>query len=207
MRNVPSVLAAVAGLGLVAGAASAQSPIKIAYIDSRRIIAEAPGAKEAQATFEHEMQGYQAQLKVMEDSLKALMDDYQQKSVTLSPEAKKSREDAIRARQDAYQQKATQLQQQAGERQTALVKPVLDRVQAVITQLREEGGYSIIFDVGGDGNPIVAVDTTLDLTGQVLARLNKATAAAPGPAPSAPKPAATTPAAAQPAAAQPAKKP
>lgn len=198
MRNVPSVLAAVVGLGLLAGGASAQSPLKIGYIDSRKIIAEAPGAKEAQATFDREMQGYQAQMKVMEDSLKSLMDDYQQKSVTLSPEAKKTREDAIRTRQDAYQQKAAQLQQQAGERQAALVKPVLDRVQTVIGQIRQEGGYAVIFDVGAEGSPIIAADTALDLTAQVLARLGRTAAApsaAPAPTTPAPRPGPAAPAA------------
>src|SRR5512142_2706354 len=121
MRNVLSVIVAAAGLGLLATGASAQATTKIAFIDSRKLIAQAPGAKEAQATFDKEMQGYQAQLKVMEDSLKSMMDDYQQKSTTLSPEAKKVREDAISARQQAYQQKAAQLEEQAGSRQQQLV--------------------------------------------------------------------------------------
>ncbi len=197
MRNVLSVLAAAAGLGLLATAASAQAPLKIGYVDSRKIIAEAPGAKEAQATFDREMQGYQGQLKLMEDSLKSMMDDYQQKSVALSPEAKKQREDAIRARQDAYQQRASQLEEQAGQWQSQLVQPILDRIKVIISQLRQEGGYAFILDVG-QGGSIVAADTTLDLTDQVLARLARtgavsapptAPTAAPAPAKPAPKPA------------------
>jgi len=189
MRNVLSVIVAAAGLGLLATGASAQAPVKLGFIDSRKIIAEAPGAKEAQAMFDKEMQGYQAQLKVMEDSLKSLMDDYQQKSTTLSPEAKKQREDAIRAKQEAYQQKASQLEEQAGSRQQQLVQPVMDRIKAVISQLRQEGGYAMIFDVGSQGSGVVAADTSLDLTSEVLARLNKATAAAPTTRPAAaPKP-------------------
>ncbi len=183
MRNVLSVLAATVGLGLLATGASAQgSAAKIGFIDSRKILAEAPGAKEAQATFEKEMQGYQAQLKVMEDSLKTLMDDYQQKSTTLSPEAKKQREDAIRARQESYQKRASDLEEQAGSRQAALVQPVMDRIKTVISEIRKEGGYAMIFDVGGQGNGVVAADTALDLTSQVLARLVKASATAAAPA-------------------------
>ncbi len=196
MRNVYSVLVAAVGLGLMATGASAQGATKIGFINSQRIIAEAPGAKEAQATFEREMQGYQGQLKVMEDSLKAMMDDYQQKSTTLSPEAKKAREDAIRAKQTAYQQKASQLEEQAGSRQAQLVQPVMDRIRQVISQIRAEGNYAMIFDVGGQGSGVVAADSTLDLTSQVLARLSKMAAAPAAPA--------TTPAAAP---AKPVKKP
>ncbi len=200
MRNVLSVFAAVASLGLLAAGASAQAPVKIAYVDSRKIMAEAPGAKEAQATFDREMQGYQAQLKVMEDSLKALMDDYQQKSVALSPEAKKQREDVITARQQAYQQRASALEEQAGQRQGQLVQPILDRVKAVIQQIRQEGGYTFIFDVGQGGGGIIAADTALDITNQVIARLGT-TAAAPSAAPRPAAPAPTAPAT------RPAKKP
>ncbi len=199
MRNVLSVLAAAAGLGLLATGASAQAPLKVAYVNSQKLIAQAPGAKEAQATFDREMQGYQSQLKVMEDSLKALMDDYQQKSVTLSPEAKKQREDAINARQEAYQQRAQQLQDQAGQRQSQLVQPVLDRIKTIISQIRQEGGYAFIFDVG-QGGGIIAADTTLDITNQVLARLGTTAAATTAPAPAAAAPAAKP-------AARPAKKP
>jgi outer membrane protein len=200
MRNVLSVIVAVASLGLLAGAASAQAPTKIGFIDSRKILQEAPGAKEAQATFSQEMEGYQAQLKVMEDSLKALMDDYQQKAVTLSPEAKKKREDDIRARQTAYQQRAQALQQEAGNRQAQLVQPVLDRIGKIINEIRAEGHYAYILDVGGDNSPVVAADSSLDLTDEVIARMTKATASA---TPTAPSP----PAASQPAASQPARKP
>jgi outer membrane protein len=182
MRNVFSVLVAVAGLGLVTPGVSAQGPIKIGYIDSRKIIAEAPGAKEAQATFEKEMQGYQAQLKVLEDSLKTMMDTYQQQSVTLSPEAKQQREDAIRAKQQAYQQKAQQLEEQAGNRQAELVQPIMDRIKTVISTIQKEGGYSMIFDVGSQGSGVVAADTTLDLTDKVLARLKEQTPAPAKPA-------------------------
>ena len=138
------------------------------------------------AWFDREMQGYQAQLKMMEDSLKALMDDYQQKSVTLSPEAKKQREDVITARQQAYQQRASALEEQAGQRQGQLVQPILDRVKVIIAQIRQEGGYSFILDVGQGGGGIIAADTTLDITSQVLSRLAKITAAAPAAAPAAP---------------------
>lgn len=180
MRKLWSMLAAAAGVALLAGTASAQSPGKIAYIDSRKLIAEAPGAKEAQSTFEKEMQGYQAQMKVMEDSLKAMMDEYQQKSVVYSPEVKRQKEEAIRAKQEAYQQKAQQLEEQAGRRQSELVQPIMDRIKTVISDLRKEGGYAVIFDIAGNSG-LVSADPSLDITDQVLTRL-KQTASTAGAA-------------------------
>ncbi len=170
MRKLLTALTAAAGLALVATAtASAQSVPKIAYIDSRKIIQEAPGAKEAQATFQKEMQGYQAQLKIMEDSIKSLMSEYEQKQVMLSPEAKKQKEEEIRQKQATYQQKANDLEQKLNQRQSELVQPIMDKVKGVIEDLRKSGGYAMIFDAAGSG--LVAADPALDLTDQVLARL------------------------------------
>jgi outer membrane protein len=185
MRNVFTTVFAVAGLAVLAAPAAAQAP-KLGYVDSGRIIAEAPGAKEAQATFEKDMDRYRAQLKSMEDSLKTMMSDYEAKQVMLSPEAKKTREDAIREKQGAYQQRASQLEDQANRRQNELVEPIMRKINAVLMTIRKEGGYSIIFDVSKGG--VVAADSAYDLSAEVLRRLNLAsTAAAPAaPAPSAP---------------------
>jgi outer membrane protein len=79
---------AVAGLLVVAAPLAAQAPTKIGYIDTRRVIQEAPGAQEARATLEREMQGWQQQLQAMDDSLRTMMTDYQQRSLVMSADAK-----------------------------------------------------------------------------------------------------------------------
>jgi outer membrane protein len=187
MRNVFTSVLAVAGLAIIAGPTAAQTP-KIGYVDSGRIIAEAPGAKEAQATFEKDMDRYRAQLKGMEDSLKTLMSDYESKQVMLSPEAKKTREDAIRQKQGAYQQRAAQLEDQANRRQGELVEPIMSKINDVLKSIRQEGGYAIIFDVSKGG--VVAADSSFDLSAEVLKRLKAtgsvAPAAATAPAPKPP---------------------
>jgi outer membrane protein len=185
MRNVFITVFAVAGLAIVGAPAAAQTP-KLGFVDSGRIIAEAPGAKEAQATFEKDMDRYRAQLKGMEDSLKTMMSTYEAQQVMLSPEAKKTREDAIRQKQGAYQQRAAQLEDQANRRQGELVEPIMSKINAVLVDIRKEGGYAMIFDVSKGG--IVAADSAFDLSAEVLKRLKATAATAPAPAPAAPKP-------------------
>ncbi|MBI4409789.1 MAG: OmpH family outer membrane protein [Gemmatimonadetes bacterium] len=183
MRLFVSSLIAAAGLAGLAAPALAQAGPKIAFIDSRKVIAEAPGAKEAQAAFEKEMGSYEAQLKPLADSIQSLMSEYDQKAIMLSPDAKKQKEEQIRQKQAAFQQKRAQLEQQAEKRQAELVQPIMAKIQQVISDLRKEGGYTVIFDAAAAG--IVAADPALDITEQVLTRL-KATAAVT-PAETAPK--------------------
>ena len=164
--------------GLVAIAAPVQAQAKFAFVDSRRIIAEAPGAKEAQATLNTELTGFEAQLKPLADSVQSMMAEYEQKSTLLSPDAKKQREDQIRQKQQAFQQRRAQLEQQIEKRQAELVEPIMDRIEKVIDEIRTQGGYAIIFDKAA--NAMVAADPALDLTEQVLARLKATAATTPG---------------------------
>ena len=177
MRTLRPLLVAIAGLGATALPADAQN-LKIAYIDSRIIIAEAPGAREAQESFERDMNRFRAELQVLEDSLKALVSEYEQKQVLLSPEAKRQKEEEIRRKQRQYQERATELETQAARRQSELVEPIMTRIQEVLTQIQQEGGYAIIFDAAAGA--LVAADPSLDITRQVIERL-KATASASRP--------------------------
>jgi len=175
MGKFLTVALAAAGLALAATSplpAQATGAIKIGYINSQRVIQEAPGAAEARSTLEKEMTGWQAQLKAMDDSLAALMQQYNQQSVMLSADAKKQKEEEIVQKRGGWQQRAQQLQETAGQRQETLMKPILDKVQVTINDLRQAEGYSFIFDMASQA--MVAADPALDLTDKVIARLKAA---------------------------------
>ncbi len=173
MRNLFAAAMVLAGSGLMAPAAQAQ---KIAYLNSQRIVREAPGAQEAQTRMQQEQQRLEQRLQAMSDSLQTMVNDYQRQSVLLSPDEKKKREDAIVTRRQQMEQRAQILREEASNRQQELMDPVMKVVEDVIEVIRKEGGYGIIFDAGAGA--MVAADTTLDLTSQVIARL-KAQASGP----------------------------
>src|SRR5262245_49127912 len=147
------------------------NPTKIGYINSERLVREAPGATEAQTTLQREMKKIQADLELLQDSVENLMADYNQKQVLLSPDAKKKQQDAITAKRTALQQRSQQAEQQMDKRQRELVQPIMDRINKVIDDIRKEQGFVLIFNAPG---AIVSADTTLDLTGTVLTRLKAA---------------------------------
>ena len=176
---------ATLALALVAAPIAAQSAPKLAYIDSRAILAQAPGRAEAEAQFQKEMQTYQTQVQRMGDSLNTLVAAYTKAEVTLSPAAKETRQKAIRDREAAYQERTQQMQQQAQQRQGELLGPIMEQINKAITDVRNADGYAFIFDVGAQGGVVVAADTTLNVPDKVIARL-KLVAAAPPKAPAGP---------------------
>jgi outer membrane protein len=168
MRNTFATMIVLAGFGAVASPASAQAQ-RIAYLNSQAIIAETPGAAEAQAAIQQERDRLQQRLAVLEDSNRIVTEEYGRQSVLLSPEEKKRREDQIVAKRQAWGQRAQILQDEMLNRQQELMRPIMSRVEAIIEAVRTEGNYGIIFDT--ESGAMVSADTTLDLTSQIIARL------------------------------------
>jgi outer membrane protein len=173
MRNWVAPLVAVAGLFAVSAPLSAQVAAgKIGYIDTRRVIQEAPGAADVRTTLEREMQALQTQVNAMEDSLRAMYTDYQQKSTVMTSEAKQKREQEITSKNQAFQVRAQELQQRAQRRQQELMQPIMDKIEQIIGDVRKAEGFAIVFDVASEA--IVSADPALDLTQKVIERLKAA---------------------------------
>jgi len=177
---------------LLAVPAHAQST-RVAFVDGQRIFGSVPGRAEAEAQFNKEMDSVRAREKVMSDSMAALIADYSKNEATLSAADKTTRQQSIRDKQAAFQQQQQQLEQKAQERQNELVRPILDRIHRVIDDLRSENGYTLIVDVSPNaGGAVVSYDKNLDVTDQVIRKLQSMPVATGGGASSggSPKPAA-----------------
>lgn len=162
-----------AGLVMFAAAdLSAQAPptgSEFVYLNSGQIIQAAPGAAEAQRTFERELNEMRSELQVEGAALDSLVADYQRQEVMLSPQAKEERQQEIVGRQQAIQTRQTELEGQAQQRQQELLRPILESISAVIENIRAENGYKMVFDLSSES--VVAADTTLDITQLVIGRL------------------------------------
>jgi outer membrane protein len=171
MRSTFRATSLTLALVVSAGVTRAQGPMKFAYIDSRLVLAQAPGRAEAEAQFDREMSAYRQQVKRMGDSLNALVAEYTKQEITLSPAAKESRQKAIQTKEAEYQDRTKQLQDQAQQRELELMQPVMQQVQKILDDVRNEEGYTFIFDVGAGAPVIVAADKNLDITDKVIARV------------------------------------
>ena len=185
MRSFTRVAATVTALTLsMAGVLAAQAGgPKIVYVNSQKIIAQAPGRADAEAQFQKEMDQYKAQVQKMGDSLQTMVADYQKAEPTLTAAQKETRQKAMRDLQSALQDKNQQLSQQAQQRQNELMAPIMEQVKKVLDDIRTEDGYAMI--ITGDPNLILSYDKNLDITDRVVARL-RTVASTPTPKTGAP---------------------
>lgn len=162
---------AAATLAFAPSAFAQSAPVKLAYINSQKILAEAPGRAEAEATYNKEMATARAQLQQMDDSLKGMVSSYEKDAPGLDSVRKEARGKTIRDTEAAFTQRAQDLNNQMQQRQADLARPLMDQVSQVLDQVRTQGGYTMIFDVGAQGSALVSADKSLDLTDTVLAKL------------------------------------
>ncbi len=172
MRNkVVTILVAgsLAALGYQGISEPQGKEVKLVYINSNAIIAEAPGAAEAQATFDREMARWRSEVQALADSLQQMITAYEQQQIMLSPEKRQERQQAMQRKRLEYEQRTADLQQVAQRRQQELVEPIYEKISTVLAQIRDEQNYTMIFDAAGGA--LIAADTTLDITQMVLERL------------------------------------
>jgi outer membrane protein len=168
--SLRAALVAVTPLALLAAPAHGQV-LKLGYINSAQILAQAPGRAEAEAQFDKEVVAYRAQLQRMNDSLNALAAAFDKDAPALDSATRERRRKAVSDREGEYQARARALDSTMQTRQADLVRPIMEQVQKVIETIRAEDGYSMILDVGSQASVVVAADKKLDLTDKILARL------------------------------------
>ncbi len=153
-------------------AASAQQPTRFGFINSQRILAQAPGASEAQRSFEQDMARYRTEVENLGRELERLQSDFERQQGTLTPAVRQQRQQEMQQRFQTYQQRIGELEQTAQRRQAELVEPIMKRISEVIEQIRTEGNYAMIFDASQGA--LITADPSLDLTDRVLDRLRTA---------------------------------
>ena len=178
--------AALAGTMLaMAGAAAAQQPTKIAYVNPQALFENAPGRTEAEATFRRETESFRTELNRMSEALTKLVSDYQRDEAKLAAAEKERRQRAIQAKEDTMRARQQQLEAQAGQRQNELMAPIMEAVRKVLEDIRAEDGYAMILSSEPGSSPILAADKNLDITERVVARLKTVAAVKPGATPAA----------------------
>lgn len=180
--------AALLAIGVTAGSLAAQAEpeappadppppgTQMVFVNTQAILPQVPGAREAQETWQEELQQYNVEVQKLRTEVDSLLTAYRQQEAMLSAEAKEQRQQQIIEKQQQLQQRASELEQTAGQRQQALLKPILDRVGEVIEEVRRERRYAIVFDIAGSG--VVAADPSLDITALVLEKIQAGGSAA-----------------------------
>jgi outer membrane protein len=169
-----TILLTLATLLVAAGGLRAQAATpRIGFINSQQVLENDPSFRQAQEQFDQELTSVRAEIRQREMELDSLIQQYEQQQLTLSTQIRDQRQQEIVSKRGEYQTRVNELQQQADERQQEIVRPVMERINRVIEEIRTEGNYAVIFDLASGA--ILAADQSLDLTQELVRRLQTPT--------------------------------
>ncbi len=143
---------------------------KVGYIDSKRIIDAMQDSRDAKLRLDNLVTEWQGELKVLQDSLKFIKDDYEKKKLILTDQLKQQTEAQITGLETAVTNFKVQKFGENGEyfqKQTEFMKPVQDRIFKAIETVAKDGGFDYVFDRSSD-IMLLYVNENYDLTAKVI---------------------------------------
>lgn len=150
---------------------------RIGYIHVREVMVQYPPAQAAFDRLDGADSRWTTEMQTLINQRDQLIAEYQQQQMNLTPEARQAREQEINSRGVAIQTRQNEIQVELQQLQDEVLQPVMDEITAVIEEIRVEGGYAFILDADATGNVILAADESLNLTQEVLNRLEEKGAA------------------------------
>ena len=177
-----------AALVLVIATAPLQAQARIGYVDSRKILQEMPGRQQVEAKLRTDLEVLGAREKKMIDSLNVMMSAFEKDSATLTAPDRTARFTALQQYDAMYRDTLEALRTEAQTLQGEAMQPLFDLIKVALDDIRAADGLAMIFDIGGQANPVVAMDRNLDISDKVIARLRTMPAARPVAPPARPVP-------------------
>jgi outer membrane protein len=161
-------------IGMLLMSALMFAQVKLAYVDTEKVIESYKKAETAKAELETEFKKWETKLKEMDEELKGLVDSYEAQKTMLTAEMKKSKQEEITTKQQEAQNLYMEVMGDRGimkQRQMELMQPLFEDIENKIQEVREREGYSMIFDKTTSG--LIDADESLDITDMIIEELNK----------------------------------
>lgn len=196
MKNTPLILSIIAVVVAVAGCvwAAVKSPVSdrnslpagsdstyvatatsgIVYIDLDRIIQEYDMASDLGAVVETKVKNIQDEVNRRGKQLENEMIDFQNKInkglITRSVAEVQSQD--LQKKQAEFNEYANQKNNEVIEEQTVMMNQIADAIQTFMDKYNKEKKYTMIL-TNQSGLPVISADPSLDITNDVIARLNE----------------------------------
>lgn len=174
LRLIASAVIVILGLSIVGPGALAQEPtkvlIKFAVINMEKIRREASAVTDINTQIKNFRIAFQADVKKEEDELRAANEELARQRAILSTEAFAEERRKFEQRLAAVQRSVQKRKQELDQAQTGALIKVREALHKIVLEFANEEGLTLIFRK----NQTVLVAKPLEITDEIMMRLNKA---------------------------------
>jgi outer membrane protein len=151
---------------------AAGGSLRIGVVDSQKIVAQLPEAKDAQEKLQESNKKYRDTIETIQKDYLQSLESYDKQKAMMSAEAKTKEEDRLKAIQERFQRYREEKFGNQGElaaMQEELLAPIRKRVQNAIKEVAKAEKLSAVMETPA----FVYYDEELDITFRVLDKLKR----------------------------------
>ena len=153
--------------------AGAQTSQKTGYVNSAKIFAELPEAKDAEKRLESFTRPVQDSLQMMQKAIEEKISEYQKKESLMNDQAKRTAQTEIQEMTQRARDFASRKDQELAARREQILNPLKDKVLKAIERVAKDDKYTFVFDQTEQVQILLYGDPTHDLTFKVIDRLKR----------------------------------
>ena len=146
----------------------------IVYIQLDRILQEYDMANDLRSVVETKVQNIQAEVDRRGKKLETDVNDFQEKlnKGLMTRSVAEVQSEKLRQQEADFNNYANQKQNEIMEEQTVMMNQLADAIKTFLDKYNEDKKYAMILTNQG-GAPVITADTTLDITDDVILKLNE----------------------------------
>jgi outer membrane protein len=145
----------------------------IVYVNSDSLLSKYEYFKDARTRFQSKTERAEKDLQSKAAAFEKDVQAYQRNGGNMSVEQRVSTEQKLQQRQQQLQQQSQTTGNQLATEEAEEMKKIYDRVEAYLQKLSQERGYKMVLTYSRGQSAILFGDTSLDITEEVLAGLNR----------------------------------
>ena len=159
----------VAGIALLSFSVGVLAESKIGFVNSQKILNDAPQAARAKKKIEKDFEKRDQDLQRIAKQLQGLQETLDKNAVTMAESERRTKEREFADLNRDFQRKQREFREDLSQRQNEEMAAIFERVNKIIKQIAEAEKYDIIFQEAVYANP------RIDITDRVIKALGDGT--------------------------------
>ena len=155
----------LAGIALLFFSGVVLADSKIGFVNSQKILNDAPQAARAKKKIEKDFEPRDQELQRIAKQLKSMQENIDRNAVTMAEGERRTKEREFSDLNREFQRKQREFREDLSQRQNEEMAAIFERVNKIIKQLAEAEKYDIIFQEAVYANP------RIDITDKVIKAL------------------------------------
>ena len=180
---------------LLASPMSLFAQAKIGLLNVMRVMAECTEGKQVLGEFQKKVEAKKVELEKKNNEIQELQKQLQSQARTLNDESRAALAKNIETKTTELQRSQDDAQKEFGAMQNEILGRLGTKIAPVVQQFAKDNNFAIVVDASNQNSQVIYFDPSIDVTDEIIKKVDASQAAAPTPVPAAVP---TTPAANKP---------